>query len=150
MRQIIDLKDNASADRIAGVIADGLGISANSFDIKPVDKYVIEAWLYMDEGKELPDEYLNRIAKDIQDGKLTEQDAKKIEEKINDGTALASAVKRLPFAGALKMYENSSKENRIALVKIMDNKFERLTKEKKDEYWPRIEKVLNETESEEK
>ena len=39
LRQTIDLKDNASADRIAGVIADGLGISSTSFTKKPKEYF---------------------------------------------------------------------------------------------------------------
>ena len=114
VQNAIKLKDEVSADRIAGVILDLVGISANSYDDSGNKRYdIIER---VREGKPLTEKQ-----KALYDG-MTEIQRDNInnEAKLS---AMANAFQKMSKEEAAYAFEELSDEDKAALQDIYNKKF---------------------------
>jgi len=114
VQNAIKLKDEVSADRIAGVILDSVGISANSYDDSGNKRYdIIER---IREGKPLTEKQ-----KALYDG-MTERQRDNInnEAKLS---AMANAFQKMSKKEAAYAFEELSDEDKAALQGIYNKKF---------------------------
>lgn len=148
LRQTIDLKDNASADRIAGVIADGLGISSTSFTKKPKEYFSDELMKAIKYGKPVPENIKKEFKENIKEGKLSfDEFMKAYKQKSKDGDPLITAAKRLSVDDSMIFYAAQNKEKRKTIAPVIMDKLlkahknKQIPPEKMNEYLEKIKEI---------